>query len=158
MRERIQEDLQEHGYIYLFVNSTNPNEIKIGKSVSPMERLRQLHNTSTARPMYAYYIWEVKAMTQAEKIAHANLDDRRISKDREFFNVITEDEALFANLEVPVQHGQGHDLVEGYLLTIREILERAWDYWEVDYTLMDLEYMREKHIHKVFVDGKYNSF
>ena len=44
------------GYIYILVNETNPNEIKIGLSVNPARRVKQLHSSGTAMPMYFKYL------------------------------------------------------------------------------------------------------
>ncbi len=71
--------------------------------------------------------------------------------------MITTEEAIFTSLEVPLQHGMGHDLAEQYLLTFREVIEEAWDYWKVKYDLINLDYLQMLYEHKKFVINKYYS-
>jgi hypothetical protein len=119
------------GYIYIFVNRTNPNEIKIGLSVDPVARVQQLHSSGTAKPMYIQYVWYVTNMKLAEQVAHEIMREHRVNPRREFFHLVPDSAALY--LETPHQHFGGHDLADVYLHTIRELIEDGWDYLDIDY-------------------------
>jgi len=122
------------GYIYILVNSTNPNEIKIGLSVDPVRRVKQLHTSGTAKPMYFQYVWEVPNMKVAEDAAHEIMKGHRVNRRREFFHLVPEDAAL--DLETPHLHFGGHELAEEYLHTVRELIEDGWEYLNIDYKLV----------------------
>lgn len=119
------------GYIYILVNSTNPNEIKIGLSVNPVRRVKQLHSSGTAEPMYFQYVWQVPNMKLAEDAAHEVMKGHRVNPRREFFHLVPAEAAL--DLETPHQHFGGHDLADEYLHTIRELIEDGWDYLGINY-------------------------
>ena len=119
------------GYIYILVNRTNPNEIKIGLSVDPVRRVKQLHSSGTAMPMYIQYVWYVPNMKLAEEAAHEVMRGHRVNPRREFFHLVPEDAAL--DLETPHQHYGGHDLADVYLQTIRVLIEDGWDYLNIEY-------------------------
>ncbi|HAS8241622.1 TPA: GIY-YIG nuclease family protein [Vibrio vulnificus] len=120
------------GYIYIFVNDTNPNEVKIGLSINPVARQKQLHSTGTAKPMYIHSVWEVLNMKEAETIAHEVMKGHRVNPKREFFHLVPEEAAL--DLETPHPHFGGHDLADDYLHTIGELIEDAWEYCDIHYT------------------------
>ena len=88
----------ERGYVYILRDRLNNNEIKVGLSKDPISRIKQLHNTSTALPMYLYYVWEVQDMRYAEKIAHDSLSDHRINNRREFFEILTIPDCISLNI------------------------------------------------------------
>ena len=67
----------ERGYVYILRDRLNNNEIKVGLSKDPISRIKQLHNTSTALPMYLYYVWEVQDMIYAELSGDFPLGDSR---------------------------------------------------------------------------------
>lgn len=119
------------GYIYILVNSTNPNEIKIGLSVDPVRRVQQLHSSGTAMPMYFQYVWYVPNMKLAEEAAHEVMRGHRVNPRREFFHLVPANAAL--DLETPHQHFGGHDLADVYLHTIRELIEDGWEYLNINY-------------------------
>ncbi|BCN23952.1 GIY-YIG nuclease family protein [Vibrio alfacsensis] len=122
------------GYVYIFVNSTNPNEIKIGLSVNPGRRIKQLHSSGTAKPMYIQYLWKVPNMKEAEQAAHEVMAGHRVNHRREFFHLVTEGAAL--DLETPHPHFGGHELAGVYLHSIRELIENGWDYIDMAYELV----------------------
>ncbi|HFQ5397133.1 TPA: GIY-YIG nuclease family protein [Vibrio vulnificus] len=125
---------KEPGYIYILVNSTNPNEFKIGLSVDPGRRAKQLHSSGTAQPMYFQYVWSVTNMKLAESVAHEIMGGHRVNPKREFFHLVPEGSEL--ELETPHQHFGGHDLADQYLHTVRELIEDGWDYLEIEYELV----------------------
>lgn len=76
------------GYVYVFRDvGEHSNEIKVGYSIHPKDRVRQLHSSGTIWPMQVYWLWEVSNMRLAEKAAHAALEAHRINPRREFFEI-----------------------------------------------------------------------
>ncbi|MCG9777609.1 GIY-YIG nuclease family protein [Photobacterium damselae] len=148
--------IDEHGYIYLFVNENNPNEIKIGLSKDPIRRRKELHSTGTPLPMYIKYIWAVRNMREAEKIAHHRMREHRINDRREFFNIVTDEGAL--ELETPHQHYGGHELADVYLGALRELIEDDWEYCDIYYERKNIsEFVNNQYFAKI-MNNKYNSF
>lgn len=119
------------GYIYTLVNSTNPNEIKIGLSVDPIRRVKQLHTSGTAKPMRIKYVWKVPNMKVAEDAAHEIMKGHRVNQRREFFHLVPENAAL--DLETPHPHFGGDELANEYLHAMREHIEDNWDNINIDY-------------------------
>ena len=75
-------------YVLRNLDPTWYNRIKVGLSVDPIERSKQLHGTGVPFPFVPYYAWAVTDMAYAEHIAHVVLDDHRITNNREHFDVI----------------------------------------------------------------------
>lgn len=63
----------ERGYVYILRDRVNNNEIKVGLSKDPISRIKQLHNTSTALPMYLYYVWEGLCCTNLSIKAYSTI-------------------------------------------------------------------------------------
>lgn len=122
------------GYIYIFLNETNPNEIKIGLSIDPIRRVKQLHTSGTALPMRFKYVWEVSNMKKAEEAAHEIMRGHRVNPRREIFHLVPAGAAL--DLETPHPHFGGHDLADVYLETVRDLIEDGWDYLGIEYALV----------------------
>lgn len=55
------------GYIYIFRNDRLYNEIKVGLSKNPFERVMGLHRTGTATPMNISAIWWVHDMRRCSE-------------------------------------------------------------------------------------------
>ncbi|EGQ7698210.1 TPA: GIY-YIG nuclease family protein [Vibrio parahaemolyticus] len=156
MNDELLDEIHGHGYIYLFVNENNPNEIKIGLSQDPIRRRKELHTTSTPLPMYIKYIWAVRNMREAEKVAHYRMRGHRINDRREFFNIVTDEAAL--ELETPHQHFGGHDLADIYLDRLRELIEDDWECCGIYYESKDLSEFFENQYFARIMNDKYNSF
>lgn len=124
----------EPGYIYILLNDTNPNEFKIGLSVEPNRRIKQLHTSGTALPMIPRYLWEVSNMKIAETAAHDIMNYHRVNPRREIFHLVPADSAT--DLETPHPHLGGHDLADLYLETVCERIEEIWDHIGIDYKLV----------------------
>lgn len=86
----LRQDQQGPGFVYVFRNldPTWYNRIKVGLSVDPIERTRQLYTTGVPYPFVPYYAWAVTNMAYAERIAHAVLSDHRLLSSREHFDVV----------------------------------------------------------------------
>ena len=76
--------------VYILINQSMPDTIKIGITDNLERRIRELDNTSTPLPFECYYAVEVKDASKIEKKIHEGLDDKRIRQNREFFNTSPE--------------------------------------------------------------------
>ncbi len=86
-------DGDHDSWVYVLSNPTQPGVFKIGyTSNTPEERARQLSNaTGVALPYnveYAYSCWNG---LELEKDVHERLNEYRLSKQREFFQVDLEE-------------------------------------------------------------------
>lgn len=114
------------GYVYILRDHLNNNLIKVGLTKNPINRRKQLYNTSTALPMDLYYLWRVDDMRKAERIAHIRLNRHRVNSRREFFEIS------------PLPHFNdfertNYDMSCIYLDALIELIEDDFDYWEVIY-------------------------
>lgn len=76
------------GYLYIFRDvGEHSNEIKVGYSIHPEKRVRQLHTSGTVWRMQVYTLWFVSNMRLAENAAHVVLEAHRINPRREFFEI-----------------------------------------------------------------------
>lgn len=75
------------GYLYIMRDQFEHNNIKIGLSINPINRVQQLYRTGNALPLVLVKLWWVHDMLFAEKVAHETLVDHRISPRREFFEI-----------------------------------------------------------------------
>jgi len=76
--------------VYILINQSMPDTIKIGITDNLERRIRELDNTNTPLPFECYYAVEVKDASKIEKKIHEGLDDKRIRQNREFFNASPE--------------------------------------------------------------------
>ena len=76
--------------VYILINQSMPETIKIGITDNLERRIKELDNTSTPLPFECYYAVEVKDASKIEKKIHEGLDDKRIRQNREFFNASPE--------------------------------------------------------------------
>lgn len=72
------------GFVYLLVNRSLPNWVKIGFSKNPENRVRQL-GTAVPTPFVIYRAWATDNMRGAEAICHQLLASQRAPSGREFF-------------------------------------------------------------------------
>lgn len=114
------------GYVYILRDHLNNNLIKVGLTKNPINRRRQLYNTSTALPMDLYYLWRVDDMRKAERIAHIRLDSHRVNSRREFFEI-----APLPNFNDFER--TNYDMSCIYLDALIQLIEDDFDYCEVIY-------------------------
>ena len=76
--------------VYILINQSMPDTIKIGITDNLERRIKELDNTSTPLPFECYYAVEVNDASKIEKKIHEGLDDKRIRQSREFFNASPE--------------------------------------------------------------------
>ena len=64
-----------------------PNYLKIGRTDNLERRLKELDNTSTPLPFQCIYAVEVESDLNIEKLLHETFQDKRVRKNREFFEI-----------------------------------------------------------------------
>ncbi|MCV2495834.1 GIY-YIG nuclease family protein [Pseudomonas paraeruginosa] len=77
-----------YGFIYCLSNPSMPGIYKVGKTDrAPSQRCFELSNsTSVPEPFFILFYIEVDNALQTERALHRDLDDFRVSPNREFFN------------------------------------------------------------------------
>lgn len=119
-------DQQGEGFVYV-VRSANPanrNEIKVGLTIDPEYRRRELSGTASALPFLFERVWAVTNMALAEDIAHTMLREHRINEDREHFYIVPLEihETLFGNL----WHEPSDDELDACLAELLDGIERLF--------------------------------
>lgn len=83
----------EQGYVYVMVNPSLPNLVKIGKTTrDPNERAKELSaSTGVPTPFIAVFYKPFTNCDMAEKTIHSYLEQKgyRVNDNREFFNIST---------------------------------------------------------------------
>jgi hypothetical protein len=120
------------GYVYIFRDRLNNNLIKVGFSIHPIARLKQLHTTGTPLPFFLAHAWWVADMRAAEKIAHVRLQDHRINTRREFFFIAPPND--FSEFEQ-----NDYDITCVFLDALIELIEIDFDNYKINYAEVDLE-------------------
>ena len=88
--------MQEKGYVYILTNpSFREDWVKIGKSSRPVDvRSKELDNTAVPLPFKIYATVKSSKYSYIESSLHkilTDLADKRIRKNREFFNIRPEE-------------------------------------------------------------------
>jgi hypothetical protein len=78
------------GYVYVLVNPSFPNLVKIGKTVNdPYDRANQLDSTGVPTPFIVVFAKKFENCHNAERSAHEYFKERRSRRNREFFEINT---------------------------------------------------------------------
>lgn len=133
-------------YVLRSLDPTWYNRIKVGLSVDPIERGKQLYTTGLPFPFVPYYAWAVTDMAYAEQIAHVVLEDHRVKNNREHFDVIPVHRrmAVLDTFEEPTE-----DAVLVCLGTLLELIEVEYQcsnllgYYSVDVAQLN-DYSRQR--------------
>lgn len=88
--------MREKGYVYILTNpSFREDWVKIGKSSRPVDvRSKELDNTAVPLPFEIYATVKSNKYSYIESSLHkilTDLADKRIRKNREFFNIKPEE-------------------------------------------------------------------
>ncbi len=76
------------GYVYILVNSSLPNLVKVGYTTkSPTERASELSSTGVPNKFIVAYSVFVSDCVEVERLIHDLLKDCRHNQDREFFEI-----------------------------------------------------------------------
>jgi hypothetical protein len=76
--------------IYILTNEAMPGYVKVGRTTNLNQRLRSLYRTQVPLPFEVFYACTVDSGTDVERWLFDIFDDRRVSKEREFFEVAPE--------------------------------------------------------------------
>lgn len=78
---------QKSGYVYILVNPSMPNMIKIGKTTKhPLDRVKELSaGTNVPTPFQVAYYQPCPDIDYVEKRMHESFDSKRVKENREFF-------------------------------------------------------------------------
>lgn len=77
-----------NGYVYGVVNPYFPDLIKVGLTKQPIEkRLRSLSSSGTPGRYELRFVFPVRSVHAAERLAHKALSDYRESSSKEFFRI-----------------------------------------------------------------------
>lgn len=129
----------KEGYVYILRDPLNNNVIKVGFSINPFKRVKQLYNTSTPLPLNIYQIWWVRDMRLAEKAAHECLRGHRINERREFFEIAPSEH--FDEYE-----SRDYDLSCVYLDTLIEIIEDGFHYMDLEFIPVDIRKLYQLYL------------
>nr|WP_265767888.1 GIY-YIG nuclease family protein [Fodinibius salsisoli] len=105
------------GFIYIAINNSMPNLIKIGFSKkNPLHRLDELYSTGVPEPFMPIASFNVKNPEVCEKEIHALLKEYRINNQREFFR-LEPSKALKLSIDIILEFipdGIDGAVIEGY--------------------------------------------
>lgn len=76
--------------IYILTNEAMPDYIKIGRTTDLEQRLKSLYRTPVPLPFEVFYACSVEDSAEIEKWLFEIFDDRRVSREREFFRIAPE--------------------------------------------------------------------
>jgi len=76
--------------IYILTNEAMPDYVKIGRTTNLSQRLKSLYRTQVPLPFEVFYACTVENGTEVESWLFDIFEDRRVSKDREFFEISPE--------------------------------------------------------------------
>src|SRR3989344_323269 len=76
--------------IYILINEAMPGYVKIGRTTNLNQRLKSLYRTRVPLPFEVFYACTVEDGTEVERWLFDIFYDRRVSREREFFEVSPE--------------------------------------------------------------------
>ena len=76
--------------IYIIINQAMPGYVKIGRTTNLNQRIRSLYRTQVPLPFEVFYACTVENGPEIERWLFDIFEDRRVSKDREFFEISPE--------------------------------------------------------------------
>lgn len=80
--------------IYILTNEAMPGYVKIGKTSNLNQRLKSLYRTQVPLPFEVFYACTVENSTEVERWLFDIFKDRRVSEEREFFEISPERVAI----------------------------------------------------------------
>lgn len=76
--------------VYILTNQAMPDYVKVGRTKDLQQRLKSLYRTPVPLPFEVFYACTVENATGVEAWLFEIFDDRRVSKEREFFEIAPE--------------------------------------------------------------------
>lgn len=86
---KVQEEDNQHGWLYILSTKSQPNILKIGMTLRTVpERISEINSaTGVLYPLSARTVYKVKDAKAAERRVFQLLSDYRVRRDREFFEI-----------------------------------------------------------------------
>ena len=84
------ENNNKSGIVYVLTNEAMPNYVKIGRTKNLNQRMRSLYRTPVPLPFECFYACTVENEVEVEQWLFDIFEDRRVSKEREFFEISPE--------------------------------------------------------------------
>jgi len=107
--------MNDNGYVYVLMNPSMENMVKIGKSTKdPKDRAKELSSTTgVPTPFVVVYNCYFENCTKSESYVHTYLESKgyRVSKNREFFEIPIKD-AIDAVMKAKEHFGEFNPQVE----------------------------------------------
>ena len=171
--------MSDNGYVYVLMNPSLQNMVKIGKTTrEPEERAKELSSvTGVPTPFIVVYSCMFESCSDAETFVHTYLETKgfRVASNREFFEIpinIGIDAVIKAkehfgeftindNAKQSTNKKNEEELVDLYKLNILPELEEYMKYLEIDSDLYSFFEVRIKLIdfcieNKLFILSSYN--
>ncbi len=76
--------------VYILINESMPGYVKVGRTTNLNQRLKSLYRTQVPLPFEIFYACTVENGPEVEQWIFDIFEDRRVSKDREFFELSPE--------------------------------------------------------------------
>ena len=76
--------------VYILTNEAMPNYVKVGRTKNLNQRMRSLYRTPVPLPFECFYACTVENGAEIEQWLFDIFEDRRVSKEREFFEISPE--------------------------------------------------------------------
>ena len=98
--------------IYILINEAMPGYVKVGRTTNLEQRMKGLYRTAVPLPFECFYACSVKDGSEVEKWLFDIFDDRRVSKNREFFEIAPERITVALKAKKIEEVTPGQDYVE----------------------------------------------
>ena len=149
--------------IYVLTNESMPGYVKIGKTNDLGQRMKSLYRTQVPLPFECFYACTVENGIEVESWLFDIFDDRRVSKEREFFEISPERvaAALRAKAVKEVTPGQAYTESEEDKSALNRAKERraVFNFKMVDIPVgAELVFSRDENIKAKVVDNRYIEF
>ncbi|MGI2103469.1 GIY-YIG nuclease family protein [Shewanella oncorhynchi] len=140
------------GFIYFIRNPSIPNEYKIGYSIDPIGRAKQLSSTGVSTELFVHRALQVQNMLVIEQTIHAYYNANRIHPGKEWFYIVSPLQALKLKIG-HVESVEWGQLTEWLDIHIDAILE-GFRYADIDHTEVSVAYLTEMYNEskKIFSD------
>ncbi len=118
------------GYVYIMRDPRAHNDIKVGFSINPLNRQKQFYRTNRPLPLELKAVWLVGDQRVAEKIVHDFFREHRITKRREWFEI------------VPLTSYLYHDAMQSDLQVTTDELDQQIEDIEDEFKYWDMPFSR----------------
>jgi hypothetical protein len=131
------------GFIYFIRNPSIPNEYKIGYSIDPIDRAKQLSSTGVSNELSVHRVVQVQNMLVIEKTIHEYYNANRIHPSKEWFYIVSPHQALQLNIDF-IESVEWEQLTEWLDIHIDAILEGFRDI-DIDHKEISVRYLTQMH-------------